>query len=1052
MDTVEFKELENLLGTYKVQQITKQITDLAAVAFSEYLKKQGNDYFKKYQQLLKEATADGEHSYDRNDIKEFRQLLANGLEQLFTKNAEVLRRQLPKGTGTNGEFEKAVKASLAEILKYREGGKPFKELIQVNISVKQEPTRTPTLYEKEEEKKLFQTPKEEKPKRKRKTSKTNIKSEDISNKATEAVDNATQIVENVDEVVTKVEQAVEQVAEETTNAVEETTNAVKKVVRRRKKQVKGYEGEQTSLPLEYSNVPQEPYIVVPVTPKKRGRKRKGLSGTQTELDFDAQPEVSENPEDTVRNGTRITPGMSPSSTWGIVGTMSSSAFKRYRRNISVREKTGSPSPQFGAVDMSRNLGQIYRGGMFRPSMSYGDVLSNNATSTGSDNPLLTIAGGQHRTKVNKDNASDKKGSFKDNEENNKRKQRDQSFLSALFDGLHKIMGKNPLWDLLRWGFLLIGKNHPILAAIGLSLPLLLGPISGLVKMFAAVNTLLLPIKNLIPKVLSFAGIDDKPFMKGAATGSKGYLKAGAKTAGKFGSLARFGGKFLSWLGPLIDVGLDIPDIMAAHKSGRMTEQLSKTGGGIIGSALGGFLTAGNPLGIMAGNWLGRNIGEGLGPGLQSFVDSLQELDKAFAPLVRGIGNALSAIDQAIMKLISPIMKRLGDVFNFLDFQSRRVLTGIWNGVVGFVKGIGSFFGNIFGALSKVVDSVSSAVTNFVNFLKTIPGIKKLFEEKGKGAAEAPSTKQGDAYDRIETFKKINELKQKGWTDEKIKKETSYGNSLHDYRKYSREVLEKYQKETGKDPFSKDFGLSTDSIVAMQLQKDKGYAANYGAPVAEHLSTHRVNGVNAVAMKDLNLYGTIDGGNSKPYLAPESVEATKYLDNWLYQKGYGAVYTSAMGGHDIESGHGRGRKLDVQLFRNGKPAHLTADELNELQQLGYFGAGTGALGWEAHSDQVGGGHYDLLTARGGSAMLAELNNTKKATEAAAATATATANETANYTSINNSTALRQSFAERIYGKDNAMAKAREVVFSATDVTGSLGVWGITQVNNTGKMRT
>ena len=37
----------------------------------------------------------------------------------------------------------------------------------------------------------------------------------------------------------------------------------------------------------------------------------------------------------------------------------------------------------------------------------------------------------------------------------------------------------------------------------------------------------------------------------------------------------------------------------------------------------------------------------------------------------------------------------------------------------------------------------------------------------------------------------------------------------------------------------------------------------------------------------------------------------------------------------------------------------------LGQAGYWGRGTGALGWEPVSGQVGGGHYDLFIGNGGS---------------------------------------------------------------------------------------
>ena len=50
-------------------------------------------------------------------------------------------------------------------------------------------------------------------------------------------------------------------------------------------------------------------------------------------------------------------------------------------------------------------------------------------------------------------------------------------------------------------------------------------------------------------------------------------------------------------------------------------------------------------------------------------------------------------------------------------------------------------------------------------------------------------------------------------------------------------------------------------------------------------------------------------------------------------------------------------------------------------------------------------------------------------------------------------LREDFAKIVgaQSKNNKQERARNIIFSAVDVTGSLGVWGITQLNN-GVMRT
>lgn len=109
-----------------------------------------------------------------------------------------------------------------------------------------------------------------------------------------------------------------------------------------------------------------------------------------------------------------------------------------------------------------------------------------------------------------------------------------------------------------------------------------------------------------------------------------------------------------------------------------------------------------------------------------------------------------------------------------------------------------------------------------------------------------------------------------------------------------------------------------------------------------------------------LKGTIAKDNSVPWLKKENVGAMLQLDSMLNQWGYDVVYTSNMGGSHAggSKSHASGNKVDLQLFRNGKPVHLSENELNQLKAKGYWGGATGALGWEPHANQVGGGHYDL----------------------------------------------------------------------------------------------
>lgn len=131
-------------------------------------------------------------------------------------------------------------------------------------------------------------------------------------------------------------------------------------------------------------------------------------------------------------------------------------------------------------------------------------------------------------------------------------------------------------------------------------------------------------------------------------------------------------------------------------------------------------------------------------------------------------------------------------------------------------------------------------------------------------------------------------------------------------------------------------------------------------------TEIVNGIPAVPMKDLGLKGTIvQGVNSKPYVAPNSVENLKKLDSTIDSWGYDILYTSAMGGSHAGGprSHAAGQKVDLQLKKNGNPIKMNPRQEQALISAGFAGGNTGALGWEKVAGQVLGGHYDYSVGGG-----------------------------------------------------------------------------------------
>ena len=186
-----------------------------------------------------------------------------------------------------------------------------------------------------------------------------------------------------------------------------------------------------------------------------------------------------------------------------------------------------------------------------------------------------------------------------------------------------------------------------------------------------------------------------------------------------------------------------------------------------------------------------------------------------------------------------------------------------------------------------------------------------------------------------------------------------------------ESSEKIREQTGTNT-KKSFDTFMSGEVGIPDTEGNGYGSynpsllNYSGNAYKQKLVSNANrlGINPILLEDMGLKGSINnpwssGGNSIPAINEKNKDNLAELDNKLNEWGYDVVYTSAMGGHILNSGHGRGNKVDLQLKKNGQPTHLTNSELYALRDAGYWGTGTGALGWEPVLGQVGGGHYDLF---------------------------------------------------------------------------------------------
>ena len=128
------------------------------------------------------------------------------------------------------------------------------------------------------------------------------------------------------------------------------------------------------------------------------------------------------------------------------------------------------------------------------------------------------------------------------------------------------------------------------------------------------------------------------------------------------------------------------------------------------------------------------------------------------------------------------------------------------------------------------------------------------------------------------------------------------------------------------------------------------------------------GIDTILLEDMGLHGSINNpwtsnGNSIPAISSKNKDSLQKLDKTLHDWGYDFTYTSAMGGHKFGTNHWKGNKVDLQIKTNKYPARMTPGQERALIEAGFAQNGTGAVGWEPHANQVGGGHYDLYLGDG-----------------------------------------------------------------------------------------
>lgn len=457
---------------------------------------------------------------------------------------------------------------------------------------------------------------------------------------------------------------------------------------------------------------------------------------------------------------------------------------------------------------------------------------------------------------------------------------------------------------------------------------------GLILKGAAVAAIPYVIKTFLPKATEW--LDEK--FKGLLTGKLGLSEGGAEVVSQLVKDALPGALF----------GLTVGGLKGAIV------------GGLLSIAAKNLYRLGEKLGEWvadAQNWLANNPISAIGISLFGLAN-LKNIKNGAVALYKILSGANFSLTNFSSKVISVTKNIAGLGFDKIKTGISSLGSAIKASSLNITSGINT---NITSILPKVKSSLLG-----IGKAAGIVGAAIMAWDIGNWLGE----KFGDKIEGKKAKKEHEKVQTKADIVNSMSKEElgKYNQWLHDTGQWSG-FAQGYTVEEGLIWDSKndyDYNKSLEQFRnAQQILPDKygdtkkadSNAGGYGT-LGPQSTGGILHGVKATGLKEMGLKGSVVSSNSIPYIASQNEQALKSLDEILNSWGYEVIYTSAMGGHKPGTGHWKGNKVDLQLKKNGRPTHLSGQQLNMLGQAGYWGRGTGALGWEPVSGQVGGGHYDL----------------------------------------------------------------------------------------------
>lgn len=307
------------------------------------------------------------------------------------------------------------------------------------------------------------------------------------------------------------------------------------------------------------------------------------------------------------------------------------------------------------------------------------------------------------------------------------------------------------------------------------------------------------------------------------------------------------------------------------------------------------------------------------------------------------------------KIASAIAGLAAGVYTGIKYfdQIKNTLTKIGEFLNPIIKGISAIAKATWDAITSIAEDATNAV---LSVKEGWDSVMNFFSDLG--------TAVGSEWSQFKELGLIGYLKAKfsgkGSTEPKVyKTQTLAENQLKNMERAQTDGV-----DLNSIPLDKMTTAQRRVYLANQANDENGGGYGTFNKTSSSKDDIVIHNRQAKSLDSLGLSGSVASTNSIPYIAETNTEALKKLDSTINDWGYDVIYTSAMGGHKPGTGHWKGNKVDLQLKKGGKSAHLSYAQLQALRKAGYWGFGTGALGWEPVSGQVGGGHYDLFLGNGG----------------------------------------------------------------------------------------